>query len=158
METTPQVKKNGRRVARGCLIIIVAFILLGLAGYFYMRAPHFSGSEISTIEIEMFSPDFTLDRKPLLQASITDPSASASVFELLRMARFRMDHKCGDIGSFKIQYLNGKTDVLDFLPGHDPAGYEFRLNGWLYRLPRDLFYKAMRDAGVDTTKIPESEH
>jgi hypothetical protein len=69
-----------------------------------------------------------------------------------------MDHACGDIGSFTIRYANGKTDTLAVLPGHDLTGYEFRYGKGLYRVPRDRFYQVLQDAGVDTTKMPESEH
>ena len=81
------------------------------------------------------------------------------MFSLLRSARVRMlDHKCSDIGSFRIRHTNGKVDTLAFLPGHHTSRYEFRLGGWLYLLPRPQFYQVLRDAGVDTTKMPENEH
>jgi hypothetical protein len=159
METSPPVvERKGRRGCRGCLLILGAFVALGVAGYFYIRTPPFSGSAVSTIGITMFAPDSTRDSKPMVQASITNAPVCASLFELLRSARLRMDHKCSDIGSFTIRYSNGKTDALEFLPGHDPTGYEFRFNGWLYRLPRDRLYRVLREAGVDTTMIPENEH
>ena len=162
------IKKKGRRVARGCLLIIAALILLlGVAGYFYpgaphffyFRAPHLSGSTASSIEFTMQSPNSpSAKSKVLVQASITNGPACASLFALLHSARFRIDHKCADIGSFTIRYTNGKTDTLAVLPGHDPTGYEFRYRGSLYRLPRERLYQVLRDAGVDTTKMPESEH
>jgi hypothetical protein len=155
---TPALSKKRRRVPRGCWIFIAIILILGARGYFYMRAPHFHGSTVSIIEIKMFAPNLTPGSKPLVDTSITNPSACASVFELLRSARYRMDHKCGDIGSFTVRYSSGKSDVLDFLPGHDPTAYEFRLNRSLYRVSRDRFYQVLRDAGVDTTNIPESEH
>jgi len=138
----------------------MGMLLLGLAGYAYLRAPNFSGSKVSTMEIEMFKPISPSERHPqaLVQARITDPAACASVFEMLRNGRLRMDHKCGAIGSFKIRYSNGETDVLQFSPGHDLAAYEFRLGGRLYRLPRDPFFKALEDAGVDSAKMPATEH
>jgi hypothetical protein len=164
MDTSPPViKKKGRLVVRGCLFIIGAFVLFGVVGclylYFRLRAPHFSGSDATSIDINMRSPDSpTADSKVLVQASITNGPACESLLALLRSADFRMDHKCADIGLFTIRYANGRTDTLAVLPGHDPTGYEFRYGGWLYRLPRERLYQVLRDAGVDTTKMPESEH
>lgn len=160
MNTSPPViKKKGRRVTRGCLLIVGSFVLLGVAGYFYLRSPHFSGSAATSIDITMQSPDSpTAESKVLVQASIPNGPACASLFALLRSARFRMDHKCADIGSFTVRYANGKTDTLAVLPGHDPTRYEFRFGGWLYRLPREQLFQVLRAAGVDSTKMPESEH
>ena len=159
METPPVIKKKGRPIAKGSLLVIGSFVLLGVAGSFYFPSPHFSGSTAASIDITMRSPESpTADTKVLVQASITNAPACASLLALLRSARFRIDHKCAHIGVLTIRYTNGKTDTLDFLPGHDPTGYEFRFGGWLYRLPRDRFYQVLREARVDTTKMPESEH
>jgi len=107
----------------------------------------------------MRSPDLPpADSNVLVQASISNGPACASLFALLQSARFRIDHKCAHIGSVTVRYANGKTDTLAVLPGHDPTGYEFRLGGWMYRLPRERLYQVLRDAGVDPTKMPESEH
>lgn len=94
----------------------------------------------------------------MVKASITSEPACASLLEFLRSAQSHSDHKCMDIGTFTIRYTNGKADTLAFLPGHDPTNYEFRFDGLLYRLPRERFYQILRDAGVDSTKMPESEH
>src|SRR6185436_6489033 len=160
METEPPIIKSKKsRIARGCLLIVGIFVLLGVASYLYLRVPHFSGSAPTSIDFTMQSPDSPgVESKVLVQASITGAPACASLFALLRSARFRMDHKCADIGSFTVRYANGKTDTLSVLPGHDPTGYEFRFGGWLYRLPRERLYQVLREAGVDTTKMPESEH
>ena len=143
----------------GCLLVIGAFVLPGVAGYFYLRSPHFSGSTATAVDITMRSPiSWTAGSKVLMQASIIEAPACASLLDLLRSARIHMEHKCADIGVFTIRYTNGKTDTLNFLPGHDPTRYEFRFGGRLYRLPREHFYQVLREAGVDTTKMPESEH
>ena len=152
-------KRKELKVAGGCLFIVVAFVLFGVSRYFHLRSPHFSGSAPLSIEITIRSPDSpTTESKVLVQASITNGPACAPLFALLRSARFRMDHKCADIGSFTIRYANGKTDTLAVLPGHDPAAYEFRFGGRSYQMPREGLYQVLRDAGVDTTKMPESEH
>ena len=133
-------------------------MLLGVAGYFYLRSPHFTGSTVSSIEIKMMPLDSqSPDVKPLVEASITNARSCSSLFALLRSARFRIDHKCVDVGSFTIRYSDGKADRLAFLPGHDPSGYEFRFDGWLYRLPRERLYQVLQEAGVATAKMPELE-
>lgn len=153
------MEKKGHRVSRGRLLIVGTFVLFGIAGYFYVRAPHFSGSAATSIELTMRSPRSPkAESKVLVQADITNGPACASLFALLRSARLRKDHKCAAIGSFTVRYPNGKTDTLAVLPGHDLTGYEIRFDGWLYRLPRERLFQALRDAGVDTAKMPESEH
>jgi hypothetical protein len=161
MDIVPNaIEKKKPRVSKGCLSVIVLFIALGVGGYFYLRSPHFSGSVAASMELAMWLPDgpSALDDQPSVQASITNKPACESLLVLLRSARLRMDHKCGNIGMLKIRYANGKTDTLRLLPGHDPAGYEFRLGIWLYRLPRERFFQVLRDAGVDTTKLSERTH
>lgn len=146
-------------ISRGCALILAASAVLGTPCYFYFRAPHFSGSAPDSIDITMRSPNWPpVEPKILVQESLHRRPACASLFAFLKTARVGMDHKCADIGTFTIRYDNGKTDVLSFLPGHDPSRYEFRFSGWLYRLPREEFFQALQDAGVDATKMPESEH
>lgn len=156
----PQViRDKPRRAARGCLLSVGVLALLAGAAYFYFRTPHFSGSTPVSIDIRIQSPDVpAVESNVVVQATITDRRIASSLFALLRSARFGMGHKCSDVGSFTIRYTNGKTDTLGLLPGHNPTRYEFRCGAWLYRLPRDRFYRVLRDAGVDTTKMPENEH
>ncbi len=163
MDTSPPVIiEKGRRVSRNRLLIIGTVVLLGVAGYFYIRhlqAPDFGDSAATSIDIKMWSPPSPrAASKVLVQASITDGPACASLFALLRSARSGTDHKCDGIGSFTVRYTNGKTDTLGVLPGHDPTAYEFRFHGSLYQLPREQLYQVLREAGVDSTKMPESEH
>ena len=107
----------------------------------------------------MHEPDSPeAESKVLVQTTVTDGSSCASLFELLRSARSHEDHKCADIGSFTVRYANGKTDTLAVLPGHDPTRYEFRLSGHMYQISRESLFQVFQDAGIDTTKVPKSEH
>jgi ferredoxin len=153
-----QEKKGRKLVGRGRWIIFAAIVLM-VVWYIFPRAPHFSGDTASSIDITMSSP-VAPDVKPevLLKTSIISEAACAPMLALLRSARDHADHKCADIGSFHIHYTNGRTDTLAMLPGHDPTGYEFRFGGRAYRVPRDQLYQALREAGVDATKMPQSEH
>jgi|ERR1041384_251196 hypothetical protein len=162
MNTAPPVlEKKGLNASH---VRMLVYILLGVAVYMYFRSPHlqtphFRGSKVSSIDIVMRTRVLPpAEPKVLVQASITSAPDCASLFRLLRSAGRQEDHKCDDIGSFTIRYANGKTDALQFLPGHDPTGYEFRFGEKLYRLPRERLYQVLRDAGVDTAKIPVSEH
>jgi ferredoxin len=154
-------KGKGRRIARGRLIILALIALITGAYYFHSSPPSFSGETASSIDITTRSP---LEPEPyskpdvLLQTGITSQAACASLLALLRSARDHTDHQCADIGTMQIHYANGLTDTLTLLPGHDPARYEFRFARGAYHVPRDRFYQVLRDAGIDTTKVPQSEH
>ncbi|MES2981758.1 MAG: hypothetical protein V4727_05530 [Verrucomicrobiota bacterium] len=159
MESESPIKpEQGRRFPSRRLLIIVALVVIGLVVYFYKRTPDFSGSKVSAIEIKMYEPIGSMNRELLVEASLKDPSACASVFNFLSSAHRGSDHKCASIGSFEVHYADGKTDILSFLPGHDPEAYEFRFDGGLYLLPREQFFQTLRDAGVDSSKMPKSEH
>jgi len=152
------MKARRRRVAFGCLFTVGLFIFLGLGRYMYIRVPRFTGSTPVAIQITMYSPD-ELQTNAVIQATITNELAAQSLLRFLRSARVRLlDHKCADVGSFTIRYQNSKVDALAFLPGHDMNRYEFRFGGGLYLLPRLQFYQVLRDVGVDTAKMPETEH
>lgn len=153
--TQPVINKKGHPIAKGCLLIIGVFILLGFTGYFYLRSPHFSGSTPTSIDIAIQERwVFPPNTNSSVRARITSVPACVSLFELLRSARCVLGCKCIDVGSFTIRYPDGKTDTLAFLPGHDPTGYEFRDAVWQYRLPRNKFYQVLRDVGVDPTRMP----
>ncbi len=155
----PVITETRQPIPRGCLVVPGALLLLGVTGYFYLRVPHFHGSNPSSIGIEVRSPEFHGGASEvLLQTNMMSRVACASLFTLLQAGRFRMDHKCAEIGSFAIHYATGKTDTIDILPGHDDARYEFRFGHWLYHVPRDQFYQTLRDAGIDVSKMPQSEH
>lgn len=158
MSNAEQEKKKGSRSTPGRSFIAAASILIVGWYLMWLRGPSFSGDTASSIEITMQSPEVPNVKTEAWQTSITNEAACASLLALLRSARPHLDHKCGDVGSFRIHYTNGRMNNLAFLPGHDPASYEFRWGGGLYRIPRDRFYQVLREAGVDMTKMPASEH
>ena len=135
--------------------IVVVLTLVGLPVYFVWCYPHFRGGTVTSIGIMMMLPDLKTEA---LEANITDGPACASVVSFLGSAHIGSDHKCADIGSFIIRYDDGGVDTLHVLPGHNPDRYEFRFDHNLYRVPRDKFYKVLKDAGVDSTKMPATEH
>ena len=161
----PNTPKTAKPVAGRLWRIIItvalpAFALFAVAGYLYLpiyrRTPHFNGSSPVLLEVVARSPQ--PDAVVLLQTSITNQTACTSVLEFLGTARRGEDHKCMEIGSLTVRYNNGKTDRIRFLPGHDPERYEIRYGDWKYELPRKKFYQVLKDAGIDSTKMPVLEH
>jgi hypothetical protein len=135
------------------LLISLPFLLalvFGLVHLFFNRAPDFSESKVSSIEIKIYGEIISVDseilgRELLVESALTDPSDCASVFEFLSSAHRGMDHKCASIGSIEIHYADGKMDAIEPLHGHDTEQIE-------------QFLQILRDAGVDMSKIPVSGH
>jgi len=145
---------------KGTLILSILVVLIVL-GYFALkagRAPQFAGARPMAIELVLYRPDPAVQEVPLVQADIRKPADCASVFKLLQSAQSRSDHKCAAVGSMTIRYPDGAKDELELLPGHDVTRYEFRFGHSLYAIPRNRLYQVLRGAGVDTAKIPETEH
>lgn len=93
----------------------------------------------------------------MLRGGITNQTACNLLLRELSSARKVAEHKCGQIGSFNVCYENGRTDTIDFLPGHSPLRYEIRYENRMYGLSRKKSAQILKDAGIDTTKIPGLE-
>lgn len=160
METASGVpKKNRWPVAMGCLTAWGLVVLLAGVTYLLIRSPHFHDSAVVSIELVMRSPDSPPGAPVVaVQATVTDERGCRSLFEFLRSARVGLDHKCEALGVLTMQYADGRSDTLDVLPGHDLAKYEFRFGGRMYRMPREPFFEVLRSAGIDSARMPESEH
>jgi hypothetical protein len=159
----PIIAEKGRHFLRRFLVVIAALVIFGLVLLFFNRAPDFSGSKVSSIEIKIYGGMISVDseilgRELLLESTLTDSSVCASIFKFLSSAYRGSDHKCPSIGLIEIHYADGKIDTIEPLHGHDPEYIEFRFDDELYLLPREQFLQILRDAGVDTSKIPVSGH
>jgi hypothetical protein len=78
-----------------------------------------------------------------------DRDEIAKLLAQIRNATEGTDHKCSSLGQIVLRNGDGKTLRLDFLPGHDEAFYEFRLNQKLYRVQRAEFLEATKSVGIE---------
>ena len=147
---------TGKRFIRVWRWRIVTFTLLAFAGYLYFRTVPKSIEVVVRPQLSFeLEDDEAGAQRAGLQTTITNRAACDSVLRVLRAGTIGKDHKCADVGFFKIRYVSGNTEIIKFLPGHDPKLYELRPGG---RLSRKEFYQTLQEAGVDTSKLPQSEH
>ena len=148
-----------RQLLAPLVFIICGLVSISIVFYIQNRSPKFSGSTPNSIDISIRTP-FSEDdgSKLVIETSITKLPACKLLFDLLRRARVSKEHKCLHIGSISIHFPDGQTDRLEVLPGHDTSRYEFRFGGRMYSLPREELYHALQAGGVDTSKMPETEH
>ncbi len=141
-------------MALGCLTLLLGLVALGVVNHYYFRTPTFSGSSPMAIEIVADTPDLSKD---LYYTNINDRAACSNILRALGEARVTGFHACPTLGWFAVLYDNGKSEMIHFLPGHDPNRYEIRCASGNFALSRQRFYQVLKDAGVDTTKIPEGK-
>ena len=152
---------------RWCRVIIAGMLLLAIIaariGYlkWYSQSPHLDGAAVSSIEIEVDGPIRSentdcedQDIMDMEHMKMTNATDCADLLALLNSARPREEHKCGEKGLIALHYVNGSTTILMILPGHDPAGYEFRSTYGLFGFSRERFFQILRHAGLDTSKVP----
>lgn len=82
-------------------------------------------------------------------ATSEDREVIALLVAVIRSGQETRDHKCGSRGVILFERSVGSAAELHFLPGHDPAWYEFRTGGRVFRVPRAEFVAAMRRVGVE---------
>ena len=51
-----------------------------------------------------------------------------------------------------LQFAEGQTLSVSFLPGHFPLRYEFAVRGQCFTVSRSRFLQALTTAGVDLTE------
>lgn len=141
----PSVRK------RGCLISFALIALTVLLAAIRVYHPRFKSSSPS--EIEMLA--WQHGRNENHSERITSPSNCSSIINVFKQGTWTIPHMCKDRARFKIQYENGTVDYVDFMPGHDgPEFCEIRMGLGHYRLSRKELFEVLREAGVDTSKIP----
>lgn len=148
-------------MALGAGFGIIAVFLLALFGF--RNWPWLLGSK----------PSFRLDSPTVITVTVIDRaqigsmqgnayskvidsgSLCVNIIKGLAEAQKSVEHQCLTAGKITVQYADGGSLQLGFLPGHYPKRYEFRYNGALYSLPRSQFLDVMQSAGVEKSEIPQ---
>ena len=137
-----------RRFVRD-LFMAVGVLVLALIGgcvYFHSRSPQFSGASPEVIDVRISTSSSIAYR-----SSITNREACDTLLREFRQAHgvfFR--HRPS--GEMTFRFANGKTDTVQVTFG-SPQGYcYFYLRG-TFQLESEHFYQALKDAGVDVSKI-----
>ena len=125
---------------------------MGLINY-HTRGPQFGGSYPVSIEIFVEQRD----AKDFYSTTIVDREACTRIMRALVDARSANLHDSPEIGWFIVHYADGSTNQIYLLPGHNADRYGIRWGTGDFALSKKHFYAVLRDAGVDTTKIPDGE-
>lgn len=139
---------------RRTTILILVVCLGGLVLYFRSGKPPSIPTTSRAVTISLSEP-FT--RELIVERTITDQQVIQSMSRTFARARMCRDHKCASIGTITF-VLEGGLVALDVLPGHDASHYEFRLDGHIYRLPREVYIGSLVAAGIDPADIRLEEH
>ncbi len=130
---------------------------LGLYGLFRPPVPTTDPAAVAAVEVRLRRPTGDETEPGQLQqaaqVSTTDPELVRVVLAVLTKARQGPDHKCPSSGSITIRRRDGVRETIDLVCGYDPAFYEYRYLGRLYRMPRDLFLNALRGFGLDEVRV-----
>lgn len=86
-------------------------------------------------ETESFASIVCQDKEPI-----------ESLVAVLKKATPASDHRCAP--RWRLTLTSEADVVLDMLPGHDDAKYEFRFNNRLYGVSRPEFIQAMQRIGL----------
>jgi hypothetical protein len=143
----------------GCLALLTGLFVIGLVRPhippLFGTRPELSDGEVDSIEIEILPVFSRMVNEPpdVQQFTIPNGTISESLLIAFRNAHAGDEHRCAEIGKIEIHYRDGNTDILDILPGHSPAAYEFRYAGGLYRMSRRRFLQAMEAGGIDPSLL-----
>jgi hypothetical protein len=147
---------------RGSLFLTPAvggLLLIGLGLYGFSRppVPTTDPAAVAAVEVRLRRPTGDETEPGQLQqearVSTTDPELVRLVLAVLTRARPGPDHKCPGSGSITIRRRDGVRETVDIVCGYDPAYYEYRYLGRLYRMPRELFLNALRALGLVEVRV-----
>ena len=138
---------------RSKILILVGFLAMILYSFVTEKSPSLPDSSESVL-ISLREP---VTDELIVEKTISDLGAIATLAKTFSSARSSSDHKCSSIGEITFITDAGKT-TLNVLPGHDTEKYEFRLDGVMYRLSRESYVETLVRAGIDRDDIRLDEH
>src|SRR5919201_2476309 len=126
--------------------VIVGVLLLAWAARIPPRLDSLDAASVQSVEVR-FGPIPQVQTRPPIRS--TDQDAIAALVEVIRSAEETRDHRWGPQGTIVIRVPLGKPLVLEILPGHQGAYYEYRYGRKIYRVARPAILEAMRKLGVE---------
>ena len=143
------VKRNRRSLVLRWFLtfLLLALLSCGVSNYLQQTGEPPRTDDIRSVRVWNHPSADRAGEPP--KAETSDPAAVAGLAGVLDSAREHQDHKCGSCGVILLDRSFGRTERLEFLPGHSPEWYEFRYGRKAYRVPRRAFVDAMKRIGVD---------
>jgi len=136
-------------------IILIGVVGLGIFVIYFLRGEAPS-MPISSESVRIFLRE-PYTGELIVEKTISEPSVIVDMSETFSKARSSRDHKCSSIGVISFISETGTTS-LKVLPGHNTRMYEFRLDGKMYRLPRESYIGSLVAAGIDRDDIRLDGH
>jgi len=129
--------------------MVVSLLLMVLSGsciYFHSRSPQFSGAAPQAMDVEIpFSSTNTY------RSTITNREACQAIFKEFHQAHsVFFVHKSA--ARFTFRFANGKVDTAQVTLG-TLHGYSYFFLRRQFQMDTDHLYQALKEAGVDVSKI-----
>jgi hypothetical protein len=135
------------------ILAILALLLIGGCVYLVSQRPHFSGSSPIAIDVRVSASYVTDTDTNEYRTSITNRAACDVILQEFRQAHWVFGSE-KQMGTFTIQYDNGKADDVPVLHGFPHGYYSIIRPGGTYRMPIERFRSVLTNAGVDVSKFP----
>jgi hypothetical protein len=132
---------------RYTISIVVAMVVIAL---WYVTEPR-TGSRPQFLGGTPVSIDIKVMDDPSI--AITNAAGVASVINMLRTGRSVRPHECKRRGRMVLNFADGSSITMGFLPGHNFLRYEFDAQGGMFTVSRSRFLGALKAAGVDINRI-----
>jgi hypothetical protein len=130
---------------------------LGLYGLYRPPVPTTDPAAVAAVEVRLARPTGDETEPGQLQkkarVTATDPEIVRLLLAALAQGRQVPDDRCPSTGSITIRRRDGVRETIDIGCGYQPAFYEYRYLGRVYRMPRDLFLNALRAQGLDEVRV-----
>lgn len=138
------------------LIAVTGLTAMVLHREFQPSIPTTDVAAVASIEVHLTAqpPEPTTENgQAATRMRIADRTQIQAVLDVFSRAERGSEHKCGASGTVTIYRADGGSEVLDILPGHDPAFYEYRYAGRINRVERVGFLSALQALGVGRVKL-----
>lgn len=159
--TAPGNYDKSKALLTTSLAVFAILAVLAAAAWWFIRKPHFNGTQPVSIHVLLHAPRSVSATSPpieLFNVTITSEQGCSNVLAVLNQGRLRRDHTCAPVGTLNIKFANGKTNELHLLPTHQSDHAEFRAGVLKYKVARETLYSALTAAGIDVSKIPAAGH
>ncbi|MCP3923053.1 MAG: hypothetical protein GY714_10750 [Desulfobacterales bacterium] len=130
---------------------VLVIVLLALISCSNSPDFEFTNEDIVKIRIQAYTYPLRTEKHEIV---VSDPKKIVELLAVFNKGKITKDHKCPDEGTVCFILKGGNEYKLHYLPGHEYKYYEFRYGKDLFKVKRNVFIKAMKNAGVLEIYLP----